>query len=168
MYSRSNKRENRIENVLLCVFSEVLYVHWIIQARFSIYKVLVFFFPQPPVFFRLLLSLFVRLLFFAALLLFWEEESFFSSLKDFHFLEMDTSIHYLKSMTLLFRFLLLFLTNYDEKFDKTLFNLQPFKFYHHQGVCYTPAVHAFKTCFLLQRLKSLQFSEFSEELKAEE
>ena len=46
----------------------------------------------------------------------------FSSLKDFQFLEMDTSIHYLKSMTLLFRFLLLFLTNYDEKFDKTLFN----------------------------------------------
>ena len=79
----------------------------------------------------------------------------FSSLKDFHFLEMDTSIHYLKSMTLLFRFLLLFLTNYDEKFGITLFNLQPFKFYHHQGVCYTPAVHAFKTCFLLQRLKKV-------------
>ena len=92
----------------------------------------------------------------------------FSSLKDFHFLEIDTSIHYLKSMTLLFRFLLLFLTDYDEKFGKTLFNLQPFKFYHHQGVCYTPAVHAFKTCFLLQRLKSLKFSEFSEDLEAEE
>ena len=44
--------------------------------------------------------------------------------------------------------------NRMKSFGKTLLNLQPFKFYHHQGVWYTLVVHAFKSCFLLHILKS--------------
>ena len=40
--------------------------------------------------------------------------------------------------------------------------LQPFKFYHHQHVCYKPATHAFKKpCLSLLRIKSYLFSWWS-------
>ena len=106
-----------------------------VQARF------------PLVFTRLLLSLFVRVF-----LLFLDgKESFFSRKTN----TFSKSFSLSKNTG--------FFSGLDaSKWWKGCLILQPFKFYHHQHVCYKPATHAFKKpCLSLLRIKSYLFSWWS-------